>query len=103
MADQEDTGNFWNGNDAIVLRHIPTDDVVDSFGQLGVDPGSVGWTGGSVGTTNRSLCRKTEVMSGDTMPADAFDPSMEWIGFAQDTPFTAMTDIGCKCPAPSRS
>ena len=55
--------------------------VVDSFGQVGVDPGSE-WTGGGVDDTLR---RKATICAGDTNPDDAFDVSVEWDVFAINT------------------
>ncbi|KAG7341069.1 endonuclease/exonuclease/phosphatase family protein [Nitzschia inconspicua] len=95
--DQVDTGSFWNGDDAIILRRRDTQAVIDSFGQLGNDPGTQ-WSGGGVGTADTSLCRKSSVTSGDIVPTDPFDPSVEWIGFPVNTIFSDMTDPNCKCP-----
>ncbi len=52
----------WNGDDAIVLRGAAG--VVDSFGQVGVDPGSE-WPGGGQDDTLR---RMASVCAGDTDP-----------------------------------
>tara|TARA_A100001391_G_scaffold93375_3_gene61951 strand:+ start:34072 stop:36519 length:2448 start_codon:yes stop_codon:yes gene_type:complete len=71
-----------NGDDAYVLRNA--DGVVDSFGRVGEDPGSA-WTGGGLSTANQTLRRKDSVTSGDTVIDDAFDPSVEWVGFPSDT------------------
>ncbi|WP_199247280.1 DUF4347 domain-containing protein [[Phormidium] sp. ETS-05] len=86
QADQLDTNqfNWFNGDDAIVLFKNSNTTVIDSIGQLGVDPGSA-WTGGGVSTQNRTLRRKLSVIAGDTNSSDAFDPSIEWVGYAQDT------------------
>ncbi len=81
-AQQTTTTNLWNGDDAIVLRG--PSGIVDSFGQVGVDPGTA-WTGGGVGAQNQTLRRLGAVCSGDTDPTDAFDPSAQWAGFDQDT------------------
>lgn len=79
-ADVFDNGviNF-NGDDAVVLRSGGV--VVDSFGQVGVDPGSQ-WPGGG---QNDTLVRQPTVCAGDTDPLDAFDASAEWQVLAQDT------------------
>ena len=69
----------FNGDDALVLKNNGT--VVDSFGQVGVDPGSQ-WTGGGQDDTLR---RAETVCAGDTNPDDAFDASVEWVTFAQNT------------------
>lgn len=81
-ADQTSTSNFWNGDDAIALRVGGT--IVDVIGQIGADPGSE-WSGGGIGTANETLRRKPAVTMGDANGGDAFDPSVEWDGFAQDT------------------
>lgn len=82
LAQQTTGQGLWNGDDAIVLRRGET--VVDSFGQVGVDPGTA-WTGGGVSALNQTLRRATSVCSGDTDPSDAFDPSAQWVQFAVDT------------------
>lgn len=93
------TAHLWNGNDAIVLRRISDGAVMDSFGQVGTDPGTA-WVGGegetAVSTINKSLCRKMEITTGDGTISDPFNPSLEWIQFDQDVFFTVM-DNRCKC------
>ena len=69
----------YNGDDAVVLRKDGA--VVDAFGQIGFDPGSE-WPGGG---QNDTLRRAETVCAGDTNPDDAFDASVEWVTFAQDT------------------
>lgn len=84
-ADQTPTNNFFNGDDAIILWSGGIGGtVVDSFGQLGVDPGSE-WSGGGIGAADETLRRQAAICAGDTNTGDAFDPSVEWEGFAQDT------------------
>ena len=82
-VDQTTTASLWNGDDAILLRKSGAV-VVDSIGQLGNDPGSE-WGSGNESTQNNTIRRKAAICSGDTNPADAFDPSVEWDGFAQNT------------------
>jgi predicted extracellular nuclease len=72
VADQTSTASFFNGDDAIVLAKGSA--VIDSFGQIGTDPGSE-WPGGG---QNDTLIRKAAVTDGDTDPTDAFDASDEW-------------------------
>jgi hypothetical protein len=81
LADQGFGALSFNGNDAIVLEASGT--VVDSFGQVGFDPGTA-WSAGGVSTVNATLRRAPEVTAGDPISADVFDPSLEWIPFAQD-------------------
>ena len=84
LAETDFTSNssFFNGDDAIALRENGV--VVDSLGQIGSDPGSE-WGSGDTSTQNNTLRRNTDVTEGDTNPDDAFDPSVEWSGFPQDT------------------
>ena len=67
----------FNGDDALVLRKDGS--LVDSFGQVGVDPGSE-WTGW--GCRRKYAAAKSHICAGDTDPDDAFDVSVEWDGFA---------------------
>ena len=81
-ADQTQGSGWFNGDDAITLRHGST--VVDSIGQAGVDPGTE-WGTGLTSTADNTLRRMAAVTDGDTDSSDAFDPSLEWDGFATDT------------------
>ncbi|WP_114560422.1 ExeM/NucH family extracellular endonuclease [Desertihabitans aurantiacus] len=81
-ADQTTGSGLWNGDDAVLLVH--DDAVVDSLGQLGVDPGSQ-WGSGDVSTADNTLRRLPSVCAGDTTPGDAFDPATSWAGFTTDT------------------
>ncbi len=82
QTDQTSGAGWFNGDDAIVLRRGAT--VIDSFGQIGVDPGSE-WGTGLTSTADNTLRRKAEVTDGDANGTDAFDPSAQWVGFATDT------------------
>ncbi|PAU51093.1 ExeM/NucH family extracellular endonuclease [Pseudomonas indica] len=95
VADQLSDGSWYNGDDAIVLRDA-AGQVLDSFGQLGVDPGSA-WGSGDTQTQDRTLLRKTSVSAGDLEPADAFDPAAEWDGYPQDT-FSQLGRYGAGTP-----
>lgn len=81
IVDQTSTANFFNGDDAVVLRKsgVP----IDAVGQVGVDPGSQ-WGSGETSTQNNTLRRRSTVCSGDGVVDDAFDPATEWEGFAED-------------------
>lgn len=81
-ADQITASSLWNGDDAIVLKR--GDNIVDSLGQVGVDPGSE-WGTGLTSTADNTLRRNASVCVGDTNPTDVFDPSVEWTGYAQNT------------------
>jgi len=82
VADQTNGAGWFNGDDAIVLRKGST--IIDSIGQVGVDPGTE-WGSGLTSTADNTLQRKATVEAGDTISTDAFDPSVEWDGFATDT------------------
>ncbi|MDN4481148.1 ExeM/NucH family extracellular endonuclease [Demequina muriae] len=71
-ADLTSGAGLFNGDDALVL--FRDEAVVDSFGQVGVDPGSQ-WPGGGADDTLRRL---PAVCAGDTDPFDAFDAAEEW-------------------------
>ncbi|HSJ00439.1 MAG TPA: lamin tail domain-containing protein, partial [Patescibacteria group bacterium] len=82
QADQTNGSGWFNGDDAVVLRKGTV--IVDSVGQSGFDPGTE-WGSGLVSTADNTLRRKASVCAGDPNTADAFDPSVEWDGFATDT------------------
>lgn len=89
VTDQTSTASFFNGDDAVELSRIDTGEVIDVIGQVGTDPGDY-YGSGAVTTLNQTLRRKFTVTSGDADGTDAFDPALEWDGFAQDT----FTDLG---------
>lgn len=82
QADQTNGAGWFNGDDAVVLRKGTT--VIDSVGQIGLDPGTE-WGSGLTSTADNTLQRKGTVTAGDTNTSDAFDPAVEWDGFATDT------------------
>ncbi|MBM6401191.1 ExeM/NucH family extracellular endonuclease [Phycicoccus sonneratiae] len=83
VADLED-GNVvnWNGDDAIALAKDGV--LLDVFGQIGTDPGTQ-WGSGSTSTLDHTLRRLDTVCAGDPDGSDAFDPSVQWAGFANNT------------------
>ena len=82
QADQTNGSGWFNGDDAVVLRRGTT--IVDSFGQVGFDPGTE-WGAGLQSTADNTLRRGANVCAGDANAGDAFSPATEWDGFAQDT------------------
>lgn len=82
VADQLSTTNFFNGNDAVLL--LKGGSVIDAIGQVGFDPGSQ-WGSGNTSTADNTIRRKAEICAGDTDETNAFDPSLEWDGFANNT------------------
>lgn len=83
LLDQVSTASMWNGDDAVVLTRTDGT-VVDSLGQVGVDPGTE-WGTGLVSTGDNTLRRKATVCAPDTATSDAFDPAVEWDGYPTDT------------------
>ncbi len=79
----DDATNF-NGNDAVVLKKGTA--VVDSLGQVGDS---------SYWGSDTTLRRKTSVTEGDTVPDDAFDPTVAWDSYPQDS----LDDLGYYTPA----
>lgn len=72
----------FNGDDAIVLKNNGA--IIDSIGKVGEDPGTH-WNVNGVATSEMTLVRKSTVTSGDTNVNDAYDPSLEWTAYPQDT------------------
>lgn len=85
QADQTSGASFYNGDDAIVLRKGgAAGTIVDAIGQIGVDPGTQ-YGAGLASTADNTLRRKAGIVQGDVNAGDAFDPAVEWDGFATDT------------------
>lgn len=82
QADLVSLAGFYNGDDAVVLRKNGIN--IDVIGQIGSDPGSE-WGSGVTSTADNTLRRKANVCAGDPDGSNAFDPSIEWDGFAQNT------------------
>ncbi|MBJ7390634.1 MAG: S8 family serine peptidase [Chthoniobacterales bacterium] len=85
-AQQSSGSLIFNGDDAIVLKKGTA--VIDVFGQVGLDPGAA-WGTGNTSTADKTLRRKSSILVGDTLANDAFDPSVQWDGYAVDT-FTGL-------------
>jgi predicted extracellular nuclease len=99
QANQTSSANWFNGDDVVLLRKSGV--VIDSFGQLGVDPGTE-WGSGLASGQDNTLRRKAGIEAGDTNTGDAFNPATEWDGFAVDT----FDGLGCpggqvNCPPPT--
>jgi len=92
----------FNGDDVVELYKLSAASSVDVIGQIGVDPGTA-WTNGGVTTVNATIRRKADVCQGDPNGADAFDPSIEWDPFANDT-FDGLGSHTSNCgPTPTSS
>lgn len=82
IADQTSGAGLFNGDDALVLQKGTT--VLDVIGQIGYDPGTE-WGSGLVSTADNTLRRKPTILTGDPDGSNAFDPALEWIGYANNT------------------
>lgn len=71
----------FNGDDAIALRRSSS--IIDVVGQIGFDPGTQ-WGAGLQSTQDNGIRRKLTIQSGDANGGNAFDPTIEWDGFAID-------------------
>lgn len=74
VADINSTVTYFNGNDVLLLRQNGV--VVDRIGELGND---------AYFGSNVTLVRKADVVTGDPAYDTAFDPSLQWNSFDQDT------------------
>jgi len=95
VADITSAVTNFNGDDAIVMRRLSTDTVLDSIGQVGFDPGTA-WSDGGVSTLDMTLVRKPDICSGDTNPGDVYVPSLDWIAYPKDT-FTYLGSHTSNC------
>jgi hypothetical protein len=81
-----------NGNDAVSLVCSGVDQ--DIFGQVGNNPGTE-WGTGTTGTADVDLRRNCNVLVGDRLGIDAFNPVFSWTGF----PVNTSADLGTRfCP-----
>ena len=88
------SGNLvFNGDDALVLYR--GSEIVDSFGQVGVDPGTA-WVSGSVSTLDMTLRRKATVNQGRTDAAGPFNPALEYVTAPKDD----ASGLGCSGDGP---
>lgn len=79
VADQVSGSINHNGDDAWEL--LKNGVGIDSFGQIGNDPGSY-WGNGNTATQNNTLRRID--LTPDTIGTDAFDPQAQWSGHGND-------------------
>jgi predicted extracellular nuclease len=85
QADQTSSAGWFNGDDAVALVRAGQGlAMLDVIGQIGVDPG-VEWGSDLASTMDNTLRRKAGITDGDPNGGDAFDPAVEWDGFATDT------------------
>lgn len=84
LANQTSGSVSFNGDDAVVLRKGgASGTILDVIGQIGFDPGTA-WGSGMTSTLDKTLRRKSTICGGDVDGSNAFDPSIQWDGFATD-------------------
>jgi hypothetical protein len=81
LADQTSGSLSFNGDDAVVLRRNGL--IIDVIGQVGLDPGAE-WGSDTTSTADNTLRRKLSIETGDLDSNNAFDPGLQWDGFATD-------------------
>ncbi|MFA7519363.1 lamin tail domain-containing protein, partial [Shewanella sp.] len=86
VTNQQSTASFFNGDDAIELTY--QNQVIDSLGQVGVDPGAE-WGSGDLSTQDNTLRRNPDLLIADPISTDAVSFST-WLGFAKDD----VSDLG---------
>ncbi|MBI1290305.1 endonuclease [bacterium] len=74
------SSSSWNGDDAITLCQGTT--VIDSIGQIGVDPGT--YWGSTIRTADQTLRRNAGIVTGDTNATNAFDPAAQYTNAGLD-------------------
>lgn len=92
-ANQTSGNLVFNGDDALVLYR--GSEIVDSFGQVGVDPGT-SWVSGNVSTLDMTLRRKATVTMGRTDATSPFDPAQEYVAAPKDD----ASGLGCSGDGP---
>ena len=87
LADITSGNVSFNGDDALALRKISTDTLVDIFGCIGEDPGTEWTAGTNHSTLNKTLVRKSTVTVGITTNPTTGFPTLdtEWDVYDQDT------------------
>ena len=89
----KDVGSLdFNGDDAVVLRD-PSGTIVDVIGQIGFDPGDF-WGDATVKTQGKILRRKKTVTGGWAPGTAAFDPTVQWNGYATINGATMAAGLG---------
>lgn len=86
LADDTSGNVSFNGDDALALRKISTDTIVDIFGCIGEDPGSY-WGVDPEKTQDKTMVRNSGVTGGVTVNPDAGFPTLttEWTFYDIDT------------------
>lgn len=81
VTDQTHDGIWFNGDDVVVLTH--KDEIIDSIGQVGLEPGTL-WGKAGDNEKYRSLRRISSIATPDTDIHDEVDLGSQWIGVRED-------------------
>ncbi len=92
--DQTNGNINFNGDDALELV-FGGSVIIDSFGTVGVDPGSY-WNCAEGNTANHTLRRLSSICDGDVVSGDSFDPCSEW-SFALSDDFSDLGQHTADC------
>ncbi|MDD4223757.1 MAG: lamin tail domain-containing protein [Candidatus Cloacimonetes bacterium] len=86
LADDTPGNVSFNGDDALALRKISTDTIVDIFGCIGEDPGTQ-WGTEPEWTINKTMVRNSDVTGGVTVNPTTGFPTLttEWTFYDIDT------------------
>lgn len=101
-SSKSDVANF-NGDDALAIRKVNGNVLIDVIGQIGTDPGNAwNWDGGS--TVDKTLIRKSEVFSGKVTLVGGKPTwdNTEWLVYDRDT-FTHLGSHTMTPPTPKYS
>lgn len=90
-----------NGDDAYALVCDGSPVPIDTFGQIGTDPGTA-WEdpAGTLSTVDFVLTRRCSVSSGDPNGTDPFDPSVEWEGVPWSSAAASLAGLGHRAECP---
>jgi hypothetical protein len=93
VSDTLHTITFFNGDDAMELRYMPTNTSLDVIGIIGNDPG-VNWVVGTGATSEFTLVRKFVHLNGETNWAIG---ATEWDVYPQNTETFLGSHSGAPC------
>ncbi|MCC6702579.1 MAG: lamin tail domain-containing protein, partial [Fluviicola sp.] len=93
VSDTLHTITFFNGDDALELRYMPTNTTIDVIGVIGVDPG-VNWVVGTGATSEFTLVRQSSIVNGETNWAVSVT---EWDVYPQNTATFIGSHSGTPC------
>ena len=99
VSDTLHTITFFNGDDALELRYMPTNTTLDVFGIIGNDPGT-NWAVGSGATSEFTLVRMSNVTHGELTWTNSIP---QWNVYPQNTESFIGSHSGTPCCTPNSS